>query len=377
MASGAFCILGARYALIIFVKEPVGIGIIGTGFARRVQIPVFMACKNAAVVSVASGNAANARAAAGEYGIGHYTDDWRETVSHPEVDLVCITTPPNLHREMALFAIEHGKHVLCEKPMAMNAKEAAEMLAAARNAGVLALIDHELRFLPSRRRGYAMLREGAIGKIRHAKYDFRAPHRADANLPWNWWSDAAQGGGALGAIASHVIDSFNWFLGAEISDIYCQLQTHVKQRPFEGGFREVTTDDEANMLLRFASGDLTEDATGMVSIGMVEIPKYRNRMEFFGTDGAMRIDETGELFIAHSGDKDWRLVETDAPIDIPGLPGGEFPRGFAYMAQRIIDAIKSGAKSVENAATFRDGLMVQNVLDAARDASESGKMISI
>ncbi len=219
------------------MKEKVGVGIIGTGFARKVQIPAFVACENAEVVSVSSGSLENARATAEEFGIQHFTDDWRETVSRDDVDLVCVTTPPNLHKEMTLFALEHGKHVLCEKPMAMSVAEAEEMVAAANKAGVLALIDFELRFQPGRQKAYAMIRNGEIGKIRHAKWNFRAPHRGDPNLPWNWWSDIEHGGGALGAINSHIIDSFNWFLGADVSSVFCQLQTHVKRRPLaDGGY---------------------------------------------------------------------------------------------------------------------------------------------
>src|SRR5690348_17283456 len=145
------------------MSKRVGIGIIGTGFARRVQIPGFNTCDGAEVVSVASGSLENAKATAEEFGIEHYTTDWRETVGRDDVDLVCITTPPKLHREMTLFAAERGKHILCEKPMAMNVAEAEEMTTAAREAGVMALIDHELRFLPGRRRAYEMLRDGAIG----------------------------------------------------------------------------------------------------------------------------------------------------------------------------------------------------------------------
>ena len=109
------------------MKQHVGIGIIGTGFARRVQIPSFAACESATVVSVASGRIENAEATAKEFGIGHFTADWRETVDRKDVDLVCITTPPVMHREMTLFSLEKRKHVLCEKPMAMNVAEAEEV----------------------------------------------------------------------------------------------------------------------------------------------------------------------------------------------------------------------------------------------------------
>src|SRR5690606_31611360 len=142
----------------------IGIGFIGTGFTRTVQMPAFAACAEARLVSVASGRAENAKAAADEFGIEHHTGDWRETVSHPDVDLVCITTPPILHKKMVLFAAAKGKHILGEKPMAMNAAEAEAMLDAVKNSGRLALIDHELRFVPGRRAAKQMVANGEIGK---------------------------------------------------------------------------------------------------------------------------------------------------------------------------------------------------------------------
>ena len=357
------------------MDRKVGIGIIGTGFARKVQIPGFKACDDAAVVSVASASLENARTTAEEFGIEHFTDDWRETVSHPAVDLVCITTPPALHREMTLLAIKHGKHILCEKPMAMNVAEAEEMTRAADGAGVIAMIDHELRFLPGRQKAFAMLREGVIGKVRHAKYNFRAAYRGNPELPWNWWSDIDQGGGALAAIDSHVIDSLLWFLDADISSVFCQLNTHVRERKDrDGKVHEVTTDDEANLLLRFADSELTENATGLVACSMSEPLEYMNRLEFFGSKGSIRVDNLGELYIAEAGTADWTRVDVDEPI--AGSPNDNgFARGFKYIAPRIVEAIREGNGTVENAATFADGLKVQQVLDAARESDTTGRAV--
>jgi predicted dehydrogenase len=360
------------------MTDRVGIGIIGTGFARRVQIPGFRTCEGAEIVSVASGSIENARAAAEEFGIEHYTDDWQETVSRDDVDLICITTPPKLHREMTLFAVEKGKHVLCEKPMAMNVAEAEEMTSAARIAGVMALIDHELRFQPGRRRAYQMLREGVIGKVRHAKYNFRALYRGNPDLPWNWWSNASQGGGALGAINSHVIDSLNWFLGTEVSTAYCQLATRIKQRRDPAGnMRDVTSDDEANMLLTFADSEVVEDATGLVSVSMAEGPTPLNRVEFFGTDGSMRVDQFGELYVAKNGDRDWQSVDVDLGKPLEGVGDSGFPRGFLKLAPEIIKALQAGKTEIDNAATFEDGVKVQRVLDAARESHAKGKLVSV
>jgi predicted dehydrogenase len=361
------------------MKKTIGIGIIGTGFARKIQIPAFMQCRNARIVSVASGRLENAEAAAKEFNIAHFTDDWRETAGREDVDLICITTPPNLHREMTLFALKHGKHILCEKPMAMNTREAAEMTEKAKEKNVLALIDHELRFQNGRQKAFEILRSGDIGKIIHAKYNFRNSSRGDANLPWNWWSDESQGGGALGAIGSHFIDSFRWFLGAEVSSVFCQLQTHVKKRKDSktGEMRFVTTDDEANLILRFAGGDLVEDATGIVSVSMVERPKYENIIEFFGTKGAMRVGYRGEIFLATEGENDWREIEIQFDKPLEGIPDTGFARGFTSFAPKIIEAIREGKSKIEHAATFEDGLRVQEVIDAAHKSNESSCVVKI
>src|SRR5215213_11430804 len=99
------------------MAKKVGIGIIGTGFARTVQIPAFQKIEGARIVSIASGRRENAEQAARDFDIPHWTGDWRETVERADVDLICITTPPVFHREMTLSALENEKHVLCEKPM--------------------------------------------------------------------------------------------------------------------------------------------------------------------------------------------------------------------------------------------------------------------
>ncbi len=355
----------------------IGVGIIGTGFARRTQIPAFCTVKEAAVTSASSGRAENAEAVAAEFGIGHFSGDWRETVLHEDVDLVCITTPPNLHLEMTQFALKHGKHVLCEKPMAMNADEAVLMLKAARESGCLTLIDHELRFTNGRSKAFQLIRDGKIGKIRHAKYLFQNASRGDAGVPWTWWSDIEQGGGALGAIGSHVIDTLRWFTDAEIEKVFCRLHSHVKKRPFEGGTREVTSDDETLMTLELGESGLVEDATASVSISLVEAGPYRNRVEFFGTKGAIRIEDSGELFFADISARDWVPFELDLGPVADGMPAGGWSRGFLVFAQKIIDALAKDETSVSGAATFEDGLAIQKVLDAARRSHATGSMIVV
>ena len=198
----------------------------------------------AKVVAIASRSHERGEAIAKEFGIDHVFDDWHELVAHADVDLVSVVTPPSTHMEITLAALEHRKAVLCEKPMALNAAEAARMTEKAKDAGVLALIDHELRFLNSRRVMRGMLESGAIGSVRHCNYVFRSDYRGIADRPWDWWSDETMGGGALGAIGSHVVDSYRWMLSTEVTQVLGMLTTHIKQRPDKnnGGLRDVTTD---------------------------------------------------------------------------------------------------------------------------------------
>lgn len=359
------------------MKDKTRIGIIGTGFARKVQIPAFMNCADAEIISVASGHIENAERTATEFNIGHFTDDWRKTVERDDVDLICITTPPDTHLEMTLQAIESGKHVLCEKPMAMNVEEANIMTAKANEKGILALIDHELRFQNGRQKAFQMLRNNSIGKVRHVRYIFRNPQRGEADLPWNWWSDKTRGGGALGAIGSHIIDSMLWFSGAEISEVFCQLQTHVKHRKdSEGKFRDVTTDDELSLILRFADNDLLEDATGNVSVSMVEFPDYQHFIEFSGTKGAMRIGYKGEIFLTE-GNKGWHEIETEIGKSVDGIFDSGFPSGFMSFAPKIVEAIRHEKNEIKFAATFEDGLKVQKVLDAAHESNDTGCAVKL
>ena len=329
-------------------------------------------------MSVASARRENAEKTARDFNIPHWTADWRETIDRADADLICITTPPPFHREMTLYALERGKHILCEKPMAMNAAEAREMWEKSSEKNLLAVIDHELRYLNGRRRAYSMIRAGEIGKIRHVKYNFRAPHRGNPDAPWNWWSDAGEGGGALGAIVSHIFDSLRWFTGAEISKVFCQLQTHVKRRKdVSGELREVTSDDEANLILRFADNELTEDATANISTSMVEYPAYQNRIELFGATGAIRVEYDGELFIGKPGEENWQKIEIDLNDRIETAPNTGWNNGFIVFAEEIVRALQAGKTEVENAATFEDGYKIQLALDAARESNESGCIVKI
>jgi predicted dehydrogenase len=360
-------------------RETVGIGIIGTGFARTTQLPAFRACEGARVAAIASGHRENAEAAAREFDIPFVASDWREMVAREDVDIISIVTPPSTHAEIAIAALDAGKSVLCEKPMAMNAEETEAMRQKARASGLLALIDHEMRFLPSRRLMREMIMSGEIGRVRHAKFVFRTDSRAVADKPWSWWSDERAGGGALGAIGSHAIDALRWLLFAGVSSVSATLAAHVRERqdPSTGEPRAVTTDDEASLLLNFDDGAVTEKATGVVSISMVEAGATEHSVAVFGSEGALRVEGAGDLWQSRVGDGAWRRVSTDGAPLASGLRDGEWSRGFTVFAREIVAALRDGRTTIDGAATFDDGHRTQLVLDAARAAHDSGCRVTV
>lgn len=350
----------------------IGVGIIGAGFARSTQVPAFRACPGVDVLSLASAHREKAAAAARELGIPHATDDWRDVLAHPGVDLVCISTPPALHKQMALEALAAGKAVLCEKPTALDAAEAEAMLREARAQGRLALLDHELRFLPARQRARELIRGGALGAVRHARVVYRSDNRAAASRPWDWWSDAAQGGGVLGALGSHAVDALRFLLGREPSEVLGSLTVHTAERTEAGSgtVRPVTADEEASVLLRFGP-----DVTATVELSSVEAGEPVHAVEVFGAYGALRL-ERHRLWHSAVGSRAWEPVELPALEVLPaGLPDNEWARGFLLFAREVVRALREGMPLVEGAATFEDGWRNQLVLDAARRSHEARRWV--
>lgn len=354
-------------------EKKIRIGIVGAGFARTTQIPGFRNCAGAEIVAIASRRREHAQQVADEFGIKHVAPDWRDLVQRDDVDLVSVVTPPSTHLDITLAALEQGKAVLCEKPMAMHAVESQYMTELAREQGVLALIDHELRFLNSRQKMRAIVHDGAIGTVRHCNYVFRSDYRGTPGN-WDWWSDVNVGGGTLGAIGSHAIDSFRWLLATEISEVCGVLSTHVEERPEKssGQTRHVTSDDDVRLMVRFADSELTRKATGAAALSVVESGKSQNQLEVFGSKGALMVEENGQLWHSPAGAGDWLAIEVEPNAVAPGMREGSWSRGFTVFSKKIVDALREGRTTVDGAATFADGHQIQLVLDAARESNQSG-----
>jgi predicted dehydrogenase len=353
------------------------VGFIGSGWTDSTQIPTFR-LGGLTPQAIASANPAKAHAVAEKHGVPEVYDSWQELVASKNVDIVSICTPPHLHKEIAVAALQAGKHVISEKPTALNVNEAEEMLAAAQAApNQLAIVDHELRFHPQRLQMRQMIREGYIGSVLHAQLDRLGSERLNLDLPWNWWCDVDQGGGMLNALGSHQLDLARWMVG-RIEALTAQLQIgHLYRTDIDGSVRQVTADDHAQLLLRFDNG-----AQGSITVSGLTPGGWGMSILVVGTDGALKLDNQDQLWgmrgSAYPGGE-WEAIRPrHAPANMAELPNQRaFGIGTYFMAQMLAMSLPMGEVLLADAASFYDGLVVQRAIDAARVAHQNGAWLRL
>jgi predicted dehydrogenase len=274
------------------------IGLIGAGFiarchayAYRVLPMVFPdAPAQPEMTLVCDQTQALAEAAARRFGFARATDDWRKLIADPEIDIVDICVPSNLHKPIALAAIAAGKHIYCEKPVGLGVLDAQEIAAAAAKAGRRSLVGFTYLRQPIIGLAHRLIAEGAIGTVTHFRGQHNEDYLCDPASPHSWRCDPAIGGtaGALGDLGAHIISLARHLVG-EIVAVNASRHTYIKQRPTTPGgceMRPVGNDDITQMLVRFAGG-----ATGYLEASRVATGSKMNiGFEIIGTDGALRFD---------------------------------------------------------------------------------------
>jgi predicted dehydrogenase len=343
-------------------------GIIGAGFARRVQLPGLRLVPGVTPVAIASRHRANAQAVAREFDIPTVCDDAIALARSPDVDLVIVASTPPSHAEYAIAALEAGKHVLCEKPMAFDAGEAWRMVAAAERSGRVAWVDHELRYEPNRRKVGELIRAGAIGAVRHLELVLKPYLRGDgrpqtAAAPWTWWYDRAQGGGILGAVGSHLIDLCRFWTGREVTHVAGRVATFLKERRDPAGVARAVTADE------LASGVLSlgDEVVATVTVSAVAHHGTGHLTQITGSEGTLLLTGETKLEIGKAGGP---LEDISAPDDLVGRTSvnNMWARSFVRLMRDLVSVI-SGSDPAGQPARFRDGWQVQRVLDAIRAGS--------
>ena len=355
------------------------------------------------LTAIAGRNASGVRAAADKMGWASAETDWRALIERDDIDLIDICTPGDTHAEIAIAALEAGKHVLCEKPLANSVAEAERMAKAADAAagrGVFSMCGFSYRRTPALALARRMVQEGRLGRIRHVRAQYLQDWLSDADAPLTWRLDKAKSGsGSLGDIGAHSIDTAQWITGQSITGVSALLETFVTERPIAGDLvglgghgatgadtvrGPVTVDDAAIFTARFAgNGDDTASNNGTGPIGVFEATRFalgrKNamRIELNGTLGSLAFDfedmNALSFYDAADGpDAGFRKIlvtEPEHPYTGNWWPTGH---GLGYehlFTHQVVDLIHAIAGNRPPAPSFADALQVQKVLAAVETSA--------
>lgn len=270
----------------------IGLGLIGTGFMGKTHVYGFATAQRVFdfpfeldFATVCDIDEAAAEAARRSFGFRNASADWRSLLTDPEIDIVDITAPNSLHKEMALAAIAAGKHVYCEKPLAPTADEALEMTEAAEAAGIVTQVGFNYLKNPVMALARAMIASGELGEIRSFRGIHAEDYMADAAQPVTWRHDPAGGGGALADLGSHVLATARYLLGP-IASVMGHCRTQITRRPVAANADEtveIETDDVAQVFVTFASGAVGSIEANWIATGR----KMQHEFEVYGSKGAL------------------------------------------------------------------------------------------
>jgi predicted dehydrogenase len=271
----------------------IGVGLIGTGYMGKCHALAWTgvreifgdtpAVRRVMLCEVEEGLA---RRRADEFGFESATADWRALIADPAVEVVSITTPNALHAPMAIAALEAGKHVWCEKPMAPTLADSERMAAAARASGRVAILGYNYIQSPAVRFIGKLIRSDAIGRLTHFRLEMDEDYMADAEAPYSWRSQASAGYGALDDFAVHPLSLISTLVGLPTA-VFGEMSKPYADRPDGGGRRAVETYDIATALLRMESG-----ASGTIQVNRCAWGrKGRLQLQAFGVRGAIVFDQ--------------------------------------------------------------------------------------
>ena len=328
------------------------------------------------------------------WGWESWTTDWRNIINDPEIDVVDIAGPSIIHSQIAIAAMKSGKHVLCEKPMAMNIDDAREMVRVAEEMGVVNMVGFNCRCVPAVELAKQMIDNGAVGRLYHFRGIYQQDWLSDPNYPitWRLKKDLA-GNGVHGDQGAHVIDIMRYWIG-EAAEVVCDQRIYYKKRPIAAyshgilaqtgtEMSEVTADDASSMIIKFKDSDAmgyiesTRNGTGH---------KNQNRIEVSGEKGTIIFDMenmnvlqyyNAEDPIDQRGFKTIQVTEPNHPYMGNWWAAGHilgYGDTFIHQAKNLIEAIVEHREAKPN---FKDGYECQRILEAGQISFEQHRWVSL
>lgn len=374
----------------------VGVGILGHAFMGKAhsnaykQMPYIIWPPPAIpkMISICGRNEEAVKEAATRYGWEEWTTDWHEQVQDPRIQLFDNSAANYLHDEPCIAAARAGKHVLCEKPMAISAPRAKAMRDAAREAGIVHVLNHNYRMVPAVRLARQLIEAGELGEIYHFRGRYIQEALVDPSLPWTWRSQKEKTGyGVLSDLGTHIIDLARFLVG-EPKRLSAMWTTFVKERrePTTGEMRPHETDDAFNVIWEYENGALGNIEGSKFCLGR----KNMNTFEINGSRGSLwfNLEQLNELWF-YKQDSDPRVANgfrnvlvTDKyhPFIEHWWPEGHilgWENTFIHSVYLTMTAIVRGEPLDPYVANFEDGYRNAVICDAIAEAAESGKRVDV
>jgi len=380
--------------------EKINIGVAGLGFIGPAHIEALRRIPNLQVVAVSDFNLEIAQAKANELGIGSAYGSFDELLAHDGIDCVHICTPNFLHYEMAKKTLEAGKHVVCEKPLATTTAEAEELVALAKEKGLINAVHFNLRFYPLVREMRSMRESGALGDVFSVIGTYLQDwlyHATDYN--WRLEPDQSGDSRAIADIGSHLLDLVEYISGLSVTEVMADFSTVHKTRkkplkpvetysgkmlkPEDYADVPINTEDYATVMLRFDNGN-----KGVVTVSQVAAGrKNRINLEFSGSKQAMHwcSESPNELWIGKRDEPNQSLLRDPALVhaetgEIVSFPGGHnegFPDTSKQMFKKVYAAIREGKQSEDGYATFEHGLRELRLCDAIIKSNKEQAWVTV
>lgn len=388
------------------MTDTIGVGVIGTGFmgaahamAFQTAPTIFETALGARLEVIGDVNVGAAQKAAQRFGFKHAVGSWQEVVADPAVDLISITTPNALHREIAIAALQAGKHVYCEKPLAADLKSAQEMAAAAQSAKGKTLVGYNYLKSPAIEFARRLVAEGAIGKVSYFRGMYDEDYMADEGTPYSWRCRRDMAGlGALGDLCSHLVSVAHAIMGP-ITRVVADTRTLIAKRPIpaagggterrdgpvalSGEWGDVENEDTAQALVTFADGAMGSLITSRAHWGR----KSHLQFEIFGSNGSILFDHErmNELQIYTKNAVDpatngHRLIPIGPEHPYYGRFTPAKGHGIGFNDLKIIEVahLLNGLAGKETLyPTIADALEIEKVLHAVVDSAKSKSWVDL
>ncbi|WP_370948716.1 Gfo/Idh/MocA family protein [Amycolatopsis sp. cg5] len=369
--------------------ETIGIGMVGHAFMGAVHshawrnVHRFFDTPLVPRLAVLGGrDETRAKAAAQRFGWAAVETDWRALIARDDVDLIDICTPGDSHAEIAIAALEAGKHVLCEKPMANTVAEAEAMAEAARKAGergVRSMVAFNYRRVPALAHARKLVASGALGDIRHVRSVYLQDWLSDPQSPMSWrLNKDLAGSGALGDLGAHIVDAAQFVTGELITGVSALTNTFVHQRPdADGGVGEVTVDDCALFIGRMTSGAVASFEATRYALGR----KNSMRLEVNGSKASLAFDfesmnelswYDGTAPSTEAGFRRILVTEPQHPYVGVWWPPGHLLGYEHTFTNEVADLLSAIGGGYHPEPSFDDGLRVQRVLGAVEGSAAAG-----